>query len=75
MKIKIDFTNWMPFAESVNASFVQAVNSTTTKWEKIGLKELSTDKNNLSKEFEVIDEHVFFLSVIERGFEFEEIKD
>lgn len=73
MKIKLDFTNWMRFAETVNPSFIQAVNSTTTKWENIGLKELSTDPNNLIKEFEVIDEHVFFLSVIERGFEFEEI--
>lgn len=63
----------MRFAETVNPSFIQAVNSTTTKWENIGLKELSTDPNNLIKEFEVIDEHVFFLSVIERGFEFEEI--
>jgi hypothetical protein len=75
MKIKVDFTNWMRYAETVNPSFMQAVNSTTTKWEDIGLNEGSVDPNDLSREFEVIDKHLFLLSVIKYGFEFEEIKD
>ena len=58
----------MRYAETVNPSFVQAVNSTTTKWEEIGLKEVSTDKNDLKKEFEVIDKPVFFLAKIKYGF-------
>lgn len=68
MNIKLDFDNWMRYAETVNPSFVQAVNSTTTKWEEIGLKEVSTDKNDLKKEFEVIDKPVFFLAKIKYGF-------
>jgi hypothetical protein len=67
MNIKLNFFNWMRFAETVNPSFVQAVNSTTTKWQDIGLKEVSTDKKDLTKEFEVIDKQKYFLGKIKYG--------
>jgi hypothetical protein len=73
MNIKIDFFNWMRFAETVNPSFVQAVNSTTTTWQEIGLKEVLTDNKDLTKGFEVIGEHLFFLAVIKYGISFEEV--
>jgi hypothetical protein len=68
MKIKLDFNNWMKFAEAVNPSFFDAVNSTNVDWEAIGIKEVFTDPNdNLAKHFDVIDKKQFFLSIIEHG--------
>jgi hypothetical protein len=67
MNIKLDFDTWMKFAETVNLSFVRAVNSTTTKWEEIGLKAVSTNKLDLSKEFEIIDKQKYFLGKIKYG--------
>lgn len=67
MNIKLDFDTWMKFAETVNVSFVRAVNSTTTHWGAIGLKEVSTNKLDLSKEFEVINKQKYFLGKIKYG--------
>ncbi len=67
MNIKLDFDTWMKFAETVNVSFVRAVNSTTTHWGAIGLKEVSTNKLDLSKEFEVTNKQKFFLAKIKYG--------
>ena len=72
MNIKLDFDTWMKFAETVNVSFVRAVNSTTTHWGAIGLKSVSTNKLNLEKEFEVINKQLFFLAVMKYGIAYTE---
>ena len=43
MKIKLDFTIWIKFAQMVSTSIFEAVNSTNVDWEAMGLKELLTD--------------------------------
>jgi hypothetical protein len=77
MKIKLDFTNWMKFAEAVNSSFFDAVNTVNIpKWEEIGIKEVFTDPNeNLAKHFDVINKELFLLAVIQHSIEWSEIKD
>lgn len=76
MKIKLDFTTWIKFVEAVNSSFFDAVNPVNEpKWEEMGIEYVYTDPNdNLAKHFDVVDKEKFFLSVIEHGIEFKELK-